>query len=399
MSDPMTSKRLRVVHVTSSFGSGGADRQILVLARMLAARGHDARVISLTELGPMGLEARRGGLCVRSLGIPRGAIDPSAPVRLAAILRSLHPDVVQAWMYHGNVLVSMARFLPVWGAPILWNIRHSLYRLDHESWLTRQFIRAHRVLASTADRILYNSELSARQHEAFGFPRHKTEVVANGIDCGRFRSRSIPPRPDRIVVGCVARHHPQKDHATLFAAIRLAAEQVPDLHLVLAGVNIEESNGDLVHALEQAAIRDRTSLLGSVDAIAEVYRSLDFAVLSSAYGEGFPNTLGEAMACGVPCVTTNVGDAALIVGDAGRVVECRDPRALAEALIDLARLDRSERTALSHRARQRILDHFGVERMTDRYEALYGQALERWQARRRPAAPPTLSTQHEGRRP
>lgn len=371
---------LRLVHVTSSLGQGGADRQILALSAGLAARGHDVSIISLTRPGPMAEAASGSRVRIESLDLERGRIDPSAVLRLTARLQVLRADVVQAWMYHGNVLASLAGLLRRPWTPVIWNIRHSLYNLEHERWLTRQVIRLHRPLAGTARRIVYNAGISARQHEAFGLPARKSDVIPNGIDTERFRPQAdgipaVSRQSDEVFIGCIARHHPQKDHPTLFAAVREASRAVSALRLVLAGPRTDPGNPVLMAELDAAGIRDRTTLLGPVSEVEALYPALDMAVLASAFGEGFPNTLGEAMATGVPCVATDVGDGAVIIGDTGIVVPPRDPDALARALVGLARRSAEERATLGARARLRIRERFSLEQMIQRYETLYRHTL------------------------
>jgi glycosyltransferase involved in cell wall biosynthesis len=315
-----------------------------------------------------------------------------AMLRLIPIARSLRPSLLQGWMYHGNLAASGCALLSGRRLPVIWNVRHSMHDIGHENLLTRAFIRLGAALSSTTRAIIYNARLSARQHEALGYDPEKTVVIPNGFDCQLFRPRPemaqrlrhqarIPP--GRVVVGMVARNHPQKDPVNLIKATALLADRGIDVHVVIVGPGFDTDNAEVMGAIAQAGVAGRFSLLGERYDIPDIVAGLDIATLPSAWGEGFANVLGEAMACGVPCVTTDIGDSAWIVGDAGIVVPPRDPEALAAGLGRLAALGRDGRAQLGAAARARVLEHFEVDDIVGRYQALYERCgeLERAPAR------------------
>jgi glycosyltransferase involved in cell wall biosynthesis len=188
--------------------------------------------------------------------------------------------------------------------------------------------------------------------------------------------------PGAVLVGMIARLHPMKDPGTLIEAVRLARGRGADIHLLLVGHGMDRLPSPL--ACRAAALpADRLTLLGQRDDMPRLMPGLDILVLPSAWGEGFPNTLAEAMACGVPCVTTDVGDSGRVVGETGKVVPPRDPEAIAAALIELIGAGQSGRRALGEKARRRVLDKFALDRVGARFARLYGDVL-----RRRVAWPP-----------
>jgi glycosyltransferase involved in cell wall biosynthesis len=287
-------------------------------------------------------------------------------------------------MYHGNLTASICALLSNRRVPVMWNVRHSIHDIRHENRLTRGFIRAGAALSSSPQAIIYNSRLSATQHEQLGYDASKTVVIPNGFDCELFQ-----PRPDMsawlrrevgiddrsVVVGMVARNHPQKDPCNLIRAAALLAQRAVDLHVVIVGPGFDRDNADLMKAIAQAGIAARVSLLGQRHDIPQIVAGLDIATLPSAWGEGFPNVLGEAMACGVPCVTTDIGDSAWIVGATGRVVPPRDSEALADALASLVALGSEGRRQLGATARNRVLENFEIDDIIQRYEQLYEGAI------------------------
>ena len=205
-------------------------------------------------------------------------------------------------------------------------------------------------------------------------------VIPNGFDLAAFRpdpparwsvrhELSIPA--ETPLIGLVGRFHPQKDHQTFVQAAAWLHTRLPETHFLLCGDGITWENPTLAAWIETAGLRPCFHLLGRRDDIPRLTAALDLASSSSAYGEGFSNVIGEAMACGVPCVVTDVGDAALLVGSTGRVVPPRTPQALAQEWYALLALEREGKEQLGRAARQRIEAHFSLPAIVARYEALY----------------------------
>jgi glycosyltransferase involved in cell wall biosynthesis len=373
---------LSVLHVITGVSMGGAE---MMLFRLLA-RGDRGRfspaVLSLLAPGAIG--ARISGMDVPLLSLGMRQERPLSPamLRLIPIARSLRPSLLQGWMYHGNLAASGCALLSGRRIPVIWNVRHSIHDIAHENRLTRGFIRLGAALSSSTRAIIYNSRLSASQHEALGYDSDRTVVIPNGFDCQLFRPRPEMAQrlrqqtgigPDRVIVGMVARNHPQKDPHNLIKATALLAKRGTDVHVVIVGTGFETTNAEIMGAIAQAGVADRFSLLGERHDIPDIVAGLDVATLPSAWGEGFPNVLGEAMACGVPCVTTDIGDSAWIVGSAGLVVPPRDPEALADALGRMVALGCEGRRQLGAVARARVIEHFEVDDIIGRYQALYDQ--------------------------
>lgn len=373
---------LSMLHVITGVTMGGAE---MMLFRLLARGDRDRfapTVLSLLATGAVGARIAATGVPVLSLGMLQERPLSPAMLRLVPIARSLRPALIQGWMYHGNLAASACALLS--GRPaVLWNVRHSIHDIGHENRLTRAFIRLGAALSSSTRAIVYNSRLSATQHEALGYDADRTVVIPNGFDCRLFRPRpemrqrlrhEMGIEPGRVVIGMVARYHPQKDPFSLIRATALLAERGVDAHVLIIGTDFDAGNAPVVRAIAEAGVGGRMTLLGERHDIPDLVAGLDIATLSSAWGEGFPNVLGEAMACGVPCVATDIGDSAWIVGRTGIVVPPRDPEALADALARLVALGHEGRRELGAAARARVLEHFEVDEIVGRYEALY----QRW---------------------
>lgn len=359
---------MRILHVISGLGTGGAEMMLFKLLGQLNGAGWRHHVIAIKRGGP--LEA-----AIRGLGVPVSSL-----AGLKAALGELQPDVVQGWMYHGNLAASLAGCVAAQSKPpVLWNIRHSLYALRHEKPLTRWIIRANAWLSGQPAAIIYNSTIARAQHEALGFSAAQGTVIPNGFDMARFRKDAdarariraalgIPPQAP--VIGHVARWHPMKDQAGMLAAFAAFARRHPDAHLLLAGKGLDRSNADLAPQLAGCPA-ERVHLLGERSDVPDILNAMDVFTLNSAWGEAFPNVLGEAMACELPCVTTAIGDSAAIVGDTGSVIAPRSPEALATAWETLLAQGTEARAALGARARQRIEDNYAVAACVRQYADLY----------------------------
>jgi glycosyltransferase involved in cell wall biosynthesis len=278
-------------------------------------------------------------------------------------------------MYHGNLVASAVR--PFCRGRLFWGIRQALGALDRESPATNRLIRLGARLSHRPDGIIYNSLRARRDHEDAGYAAARGTVVPNGFDTARLRPdgevrarfrRKLELSEASVLIGHVARFHPVKDHATFLHA----AADLSDLRarFVMAGRGVDASNAELTGLIERLGLKGRVTLLGEADEVHAVLPGLDVLCVSSR-SEAFPNVIGEAMSCGVPCVTTDVGDAAQIVGDTGRVVPVGDPARLAESLRAIVQMGTEARIRLGQAARQRIVELYALGSMIRQYQRIY----------------------------
>lgn len=375
---------IRVCHLITGLYTGGAEMMLYKLLSGTDRSRFAASVISLIDRGTVGSRIEALGIPVYALGMKAGRPTVGALARLHRALGILRPDLLQGWMYHGNLAASLAGLWIRGRPPVLWNVRQTLYRLEREKPLTRGVIRLSARSSGSARFIVYNSGVSAEQHERLGFRGTGRVILPNGFDCEAFspsaeeRSRWRAFRgfaETDLLVGLAARYHPMKDHDNLLRAAAILKGQDSRLQFVLAGKGVDAANGELAARIRELDLSGRVHLCGEQEDMVAFYRALDLAVLASAWGEAFPNVLGEAMAAGVPCVATDVGEAAEIVGDTGTIVPPRDPVAMASGLAALVRLEPEARGRLGARARRRIMERYALPAIVARYEALYGQAL------------------------
>lgn len=358
---------------------------LLNLCSRLDRRRFAVSVVSLSVAGALRSRFEMRGIPVYSAGMRRQRPSLSGLLSVRAILSTLRPDLIQGWMYHGN----LAALLLARKGPVVMGIRQSLYGLDRERVLTRLVIRAGALMSRYASTIIYNSYTSARQHEALGFAASRAQVIPNGFDTDSFApdsstaeriKRELGVGDDEVLIGLIGRYHPMKDHRTFLSAAALLARRFPAARFLLAGTGVDITNSELAVTIEKLNLGPRLRLLGERNDMPQINAALDIASSTSAWGEGFANVVGEAMSSGVPCVVTDVGDSARIVGDTGRVVPAGDPEAVASAWESLITIGRSGREALGKRARRRIMEHYSLDSIVKRYAEVYENLITRREA-------------------
>jgi len=370
------------VHVITGLEIGGAEISLLKLVSNLSKDKFSNEVISLTNAGPVAVRLQHFGVKVRALGMRRGSINPIVVLKLARMLRKARPNIVQTWMYHADLIGGVAAKL-AGRYPVIWNIRQSNLDPVHSKrttmWTAKICAGLSRYLPS---RIVCCAQSAQRIHVNLGYAGERMVVIPNGIEMDVFKPNPrtrITVRTElgvdegTILIGLVARFDPQKDHETFVTAAGILHKEFPSVRFLLCGPGIVRENKQLMQWLQSSGIADRGLVLGERNDIARVMTALDIATSSSAYGEGFPNAVGEAMACGVPCVVTDVGDSGLLVGDPDRVVPPRRPESLAAAWRKVLSMDKTVRAEVGQAARRWMEDQFDIVAITRRYEELYEQ--------------------------
>lgn len=377
----MTQAALRVLHVITGLGQGGAESVLWRLATY-PDQAVEHVVVSLTDDGVYGERLRAAGVAVHTLGMPRGRITLGGFMALRRLIAQTKPQAVQTWMYHADLIGGVtARLAGV--RAIAWGIRNSGAHLERSSRSARMVLRACAALSGILPRaIVCAAQNAAERHAAKGYRRDRMVVISNGYDLSRYAPD--PAARERVraqwglagdvpVIGCVARWDPLKDHANLLRAVAALVRDGRDagLRCVLVGRGMTADNPDLMALVDKLNLRDRLVLAGPSDDVPAVMNGLDLHVLSSC-AEGFPNVVAEAMACGVYCVATDVGDAAYIIGETGVVVPPEQPEALARGIESGLREVASRGQGRAGEAgRARVLENFDLARMVQSYIAVW----------------------------
>jgi glycosyltransferase involved in cell wall biosynthesis len=374
---------MHVMHVITSLGSGGAQAMLTKLVSATLPMGLRHSVIALLDGGIHAEALLAAGVPVAFLGMRRGVPDLRAVARLTRLMRSSRPDVIQSWMYHADLVAGLAA-AGAGRVPVVWGVHHSTLDPARTRWLTRRTAGLCAGLSGLLPaRIVCCADAALHAHAAIGYRTERMVVIPNGFDLERFapdpaggaRLREALGIPAGApVAGLVARYHPDKDHENFLLAARLVARSRADMLFLLVGDGVDESNEALAGQLDRLGLRARVRLLGVRNDVPTVLSALDVLV-SSSRSEGFPQILGEAMACGIPCAATDCGDSREILGSSGLIVPPADPRALAEAVLRLTALPTHEREALAVAARRRVQDLFELGVVARRYAELYAEVV------------------------
>jgi glycosyltransferase involved in cell wall biosynthesis len=377
---------VRIAHVITDLDTGGAQIMLKRLVARLQTEGVGNAVISLGR--PSSAFDELGGLGVpihHLNAAPSRIPGPRTFLHLGRLLRGLRPDIVHTWLYHADLVGGLAARL-TGIAPVVWGIHHTTGPSEPLKPATRAVVRLNRLLSwFVPDRIICCAHASRESHAALGYSRRKMVVIANGLDTDQFRPdsnaragvrRELGLPPHALIVASMARFHPQKDHETFVRAAGDLCRRLPAVHFVLAGRGVDRENRALAGWIDATGAPDRFHLLGKRDDMPRLTAACDVVSTSSAFGEASPLVLAEGMACGVPCVATDVGDSGAMVGDTGRVVPPRDPHALAGAWESILRLAPDERVELGTRARARVVAEFELGVAVRKHLSLYREVSE-----------------------
>jgi glycosyltransferase involved in cell wall biosynthesis len=370
---------MRLIHIITGLSGDGAESMLLKLLQNIDRRRFEPVVISLTTMGQIGIHIEELGIPVHVILMKPGVLNPLKFIYLIKKLRVLKPDIVHTWMYHADLLGGLACWLS--GIrKLTWGIRHSDLSADKNKKSTLRVVKLCAKLSSwIPNSILSCSERAKFNHIEFGYDPHKFTVIPNGFDLSRFTPDLIAKesvraelslRSDVFLVGLIGRFDQQKNHEGFINAASIVARAFPNVHFLLAGRGIDHENYHLSSLIAKTEYRERFHLLGQRGDIPRLMASLDL-LASSSWGEAFPNVIGEAMACGIPCVVTDVGDSAWIVGDAGRVVPAGDMFGLARAINELLELSSLSRIELGFLARKRVADFYEIRSVVREYEKYY----------------------------
>jgi len=367
---------IKVAHISTSLETGGAEVQLLRLLTGLDKNKFELMVISLHNETYLADQIRELGLPVHSIQLKK---NPFNLRKAYSLLKEFNPDVIHGTMYEGGVVGTLFnKFLPK-KPPVIWTVHEGLEHYRKEPLRKQIQLRLWSLISNLPDCMMYVSHLNCKQHLDWGFKNRKALVLTNGVNTNTFKQNpkarkkireSLNISDDTFVIGITARFHPVKNHVGFLTAAGLVHKTNPDVHFVMVGTDIDENNETLTQLIKEFDLENHVHMLGNRDDIPDIVNAYDVASLTSI-GEAFPLTLGEAMATGVPCVATNVGDNEFIIADTGRIVPVNDEQALANAWQELAEMDKNEFKLLGEAALQRTLEKFTLEKQVKAHEDLY----------------------------
>ena len=371
---------LRMMHLITSLNVGGAQMDLYKAIVRFNPEKISSTVVSLVPAGKIGKLIENQGIPVLSLGMHPGRPNPVALLRLTGILKRFKPQILQTYLYHADLLGYLAGKLakvPL----VLWNLKQSsmdFRRYRRASGLTVWLCAR---LSRKVKKILVNSLSGLKAHALLGYDAGRMVMAPNGFEMSHFRPNPATYRevreelgipPGAPLVGMLARFDPQKDHENFLKAAGKITAACREVHILMAGSGVRRDNPAFAELLKaNPVLPERLFLLGERSDMPRLLASLDVFVSSSAFGEGMPTVVGEAMACGVPCVVTEVGDSALMVGETGLVVQPRAPGELARAVEEALSWPPAERTRRSKAARARIQENFDITKIAAQLESFY----------------------------
>lgn len=375
---------MKILHIISGLPTGGAEMMLYKMLSVIDRDIFEPVVISLTDYGSLGNNIKKLNIPVYKMEMKAGFPNPFKVWRFIKLIRKINPELIQGWMYHGNLAALLARWVLPNRVFLLWNIRHTPDDLKKEKRLTALVIRLGAKFSSHPDRIIYNSNVSEQKHELLGYDNKNKSIIPNGFNYEQFKPfdnaksklrHSLGLKKETLLIGLVARYHIMKDHVTFLHSAGILNKTYPEIHFVLVGQGVDKSNHLLIKLIEDLKISKNIHLLGERMDVDEITAELDIACSSSSWGESFSNAIGEAMTCGVPCIVTDVGDSAWIAGETGIVVKPGDRKAFTDAMITLIKMSSEERLGLGKLARNRIIKHFSLNLVVKQYEDMYQNLL------------------------
>ena len=370
---------MKIIHIITSLFDGGAEGVLYRICCNDKMNKH--LVISLRDQGKYGKLLSKRGIKVYALMMKPGKFSFSAFYKLVKILKKEKANIVQTWLYHSDFFGGFAAKL-AGSNNLIWNVRHSNFNKNHTP---RKLIILINVLAKLSyflpKKIIFCSKNSIKLHSKIGYQSKKMEFVPNGYDLQKFRpthfdnlilKKSILKKKGIPLLGCVARFHPQKDHKNLLQALNLLKQDKIFFKCILVGFKMNKNNKILSNMIEKLNLNKEIILLGPQTKINKIMSLIDIHILSSKYGEAFPNVVAEAMASGTPCIVTDVGDSSSIVGKTGWIVRPGNSKELAQNIKKaIKKLKSKNWDYLRLSARKRIVSNFSLKKMIHNYDKIW----------------------------
>lgn len=370
----------KLCHITTGLNIGGAEMFLLNLAASLNTHGYKQKIISLQAKGDLSEKISNENIELIHLGINRYPWTWWAIFKLPFLLHKMSPDIIQTWLYHADLIGGLASIFI--RASLVWNVRQTDISVKNNK---REIVLVARIAASLSkylpEKIICCSESAKESHVNIGYVESKFVVIPNGCNTSVYKYNEeirkatrlmLNINEDDIVIGRFGRFDPQKDYKNFILAADKIQSSNKNIRFLMAGENVSINNPELAKWINKNGASERFILLGKRIDLPYLYQAVDIMV-SSSLGEGFPNVVAEAMACEVPCVVTDVGESANLVGNTGRTVPKQDAQKLADACLGLIDIGALARRNLGAEARSRIVDCYSIDKSVANYRALYDQ--------------------------
>lgn len=357
-----------MVHVITNFaGVGGAE---MMLARLIQQTEHDYQHVVIALMKTSEVYQSTLDRCQEHYALGWNGINTLGTLsKLRTLLKKLQPATVQCWMYHANALTSLSIIGLAQKPNVVWGIHHSLASPKDESISTKIALGLSKILSQQASAIIYCAHSSMQQHQAFGFKNANSQVIANGVFLDKFQPN--PQLHEPTVIGFAGRYHIAKGYPYLFETMGLLKNK--NIIFKIAGNGGSIDNPEVKALFHQYQLdAQKVHLIDQISDMPAFYQSID-AFLMTSITEGFPNVLVEAMASGLPCISTDVGDAKYIVQDLGSIVPPRNAQALVDAILAYVQKTEAEKQSLKLATRERVEQNFSIETVSRQYMRVWSQ--------------------------
>jgi glycosyltransferase involved in cell wall biosynthesis len=373
--------KIKILHIITGLQSGGAERVLYNLLSREFLNTYECYVISLTKGGKYAELIREKGVNLHSIDLKKGLFYFRGPIVLFKLILLINPKIIQGWMYHGNLAAILFKILTKSKSEIVWNIRHSVHSIKVENLKTRMIIRLNIFFSKYVNTIIYNSIISRNQHESLGFYSKYGAIIYNGFDTKsciydeniRLKKRvELSIKNSSFVVGHVARFHPMKDHACFIEAALKVISVNKNIKFLFIGAKTELIPSQLSYLIP-SSVSNNFVFLGERDDVYELMQAMDIMCLSSSWGEGFPNVLGEAMCHNIPCISTDIGSSDVVIDKYGILIKPKDSSLMCQSILTLADLPTQSLKEMGGKAREYIVKNFDLTHTINQYLEAYNK--------------------------
>ncbi len=375
---------MRIIHVINSLEIGGAEMMLLKLLKSKVFLRDQILVVVLTKHSKLTERIQKLGFEVKHLNFCKSPLVIFEILKLYKIIKIFAPNIVHSWLYQADLISGIISYwLKIDG--VVWSVRQSSLEFKHNKITTLLCAKLCALLSSRiATKITVNSKEAIKNHIKIGYDKNKICLVHNGFELNTFKKFKVKEKNKVIglnieinypIVGFIGRYDIQKNHKGFLQAAKLVVENNQNVKFFLVGRNVTEKNNELSNLKNKFALNENVFFLGEREDIPVLMNIFDIFVLPSD-GESFPNVIGEAMACELPCVVTNVGETMDIIGKTGKVVSKGDMASLAKEIISLINLNTKQREKIGLDARNRIKNNFDIKIISKDFQNIYKQIFK-----------------------